>query len=67
MSKKDDKIKYCKKCGAELTSDNKKSVCKNCNRSKLGTVKTIGVIGLGALGALASIALKKDIDFTKKS
>lgn len=67
MSKKDNKIKYCKKCGAELTSDNKKSVCKNCNRSKLGKVKTIGVIAVTVFGAAASVVLKKNIDFTKKS
>ena len=34
-------IRYCKKCGCELTSTNKKKLCENCRRNKNGVVKNI--------------------------
>ncbi|MBP3761847.1 MAG: hypothetical protein J6I55_10340 [Ruminococcus sp.] len=40
-------IRYCKKCGCELTSTNKKKLCENCRRNKNGVVKNIGAALLG--------------------
>ena len=35
-------IRYCKKCGCELTSTNKKKLCENCRRDKNGLIKKFG-------------------------
>lgn len=39
-------IRYCKKCGCELTSTNKKKLCENCRRTRNKTIKDTA-IGIG--------------------
>lgn len=49
-----EEVKFCKKCGCELSSTNKRKLCDNCRRERAGKIRN-GVIG--AVGTVASIAL----------
>ncbi|MBO5575495.1 MAG: hypothetical protein J5956_04260 [Ruminococcus sp.] len=50
-------IRYCKKCGCELMSTNKKKLCENCRRNKNGTIgKISGAVG-SALAGLAGVVV----------
>lgn len=45
-------IKYCKKCGCELSSTNKHKLCDNCRRERAGTARKV-LVGVGTLGSVA--------------
>lgn len=45
-------IKYCKKCGCELSSTNKHKLCDNCRRERAGTARKV-LVGVGTLGSAA--------------
>ncbi len=45
MSEKNE-IRYCKKCGCELMSTNKKKLCENCRRNRNQTIKNTA-LGIG--------------------
>ena len=47
-------IRYCKKCGCELMSNNKKNLCENCRLKKNQNIKN-ALIGTG--GTVLSIVL----------
>ena len=47
-------IRYCKKCGCELSSTNKHKLCDNCRRERAAKIRNGA---LGAVGTLGSIAL----------
>lgn len=44
-------IRYCKKCGCELSSTNKHKLCDNCRRERAAKIR------YGAVGTVGSIAL----------
>lgn len=48
------KIRYCKKCGCELSSTNKHKLCDNCRRERAAKIRNGA---LGAVGILGSIAI----------
>ncbi len=50
-------IRYCKKCGCELMSTNKKKLCENCRRNKNGTIRKISEAAGSALACLAGVVL----------
>ena len=47
-------IRYCKKCGCELSSINKHKLCDNCRRERAVKIRNGA---LGAVGTVSSIAL----------
>ena len=47
-------IRYCKKCGCELSSTNKHKLCDTCRRERAAKIRNGA---LGAVGTLGSIAL----------
>ena len=52
MSEKQE-IRYCKNCGCELVSTNKKKICENCHYKNVQAIrKTLGIAGTVALCAV---------------
>lgn len=49
-----EEIRFCKKCGCELSSTNKRKLCDNCRRERDGRIRN-GAIGAG--GTVGSIVL----------
>ena len=52
-------IRYCKKCGCELMSTNKKKLCENCRRNKNGTIRKISRAAGSALGLAGVVLFRK--------
>ncbi len=52
-------IRYCKKCGCELMSTNKKKLCENCRRNKNGTIGKISGAVVSALGLAGVVLFRK--------
>lgn len=52
-------IRYCKKCGCELMSTNKKKLCENCRRNKNGTIRKISGAVVSALGLAGVVLFRK--------
>ena len=52
-------IRYCKKCGCELMSTNKKKLCENCRRNKNGTIGKISGAAGSALGLAGVVLFRK--------
>ncbi len=48
--KSKEKIRYCKVCNCELTSDNKTGYCEKHKRKQAGDTKKVGVAVLGVIG-----------------
>ena len=46
-------IRYCKKCGTELASDNKRSLCANCREKRAQKIKESVLAGGSIAGLLA--------------
>ena len=42
-----EEIRYCKKCGCELTSTNKRKLCENCRRARNKKIREL-VVGVGS-------------------
>lgn len=42
-------IRYCKKCGCELRSDNKSKKCDNCKRKDRKGLRNVGGVIIGIL------------------
>lgn len=52
-------IKYCKKCGYELSSANKYKLCDNCRRERAAKIRN-GALGVvGTLGSMALFVITK--------
>ena len=51
-------VRFCKKCGCELVSTNKRKLCDNCRREHAGKIRNVGLIGVGILGAVLSVITK---------
>ena len=52
-------IRYCKKCGCELMSTNKKKLCENRRRNKNGTIGKISGAVVSALGLAGVVLFRK--------
>lgn len=52
MSEKNE-IRYCKKCGCELMSTNKKKLCENCRLEKTEKGKKAGYVIVAAVTTVA--------------
>ena len=61
-------IRYCKKCGCELMSTNKKKLCENCRRNRNQAIKNtaLGISGTVVAVALAVFTGGKGSGFKKK-
>ena len=44
-------IRYCKKCGCELSSTNKHKICDNCRRERAVKIRNgaLGAVGAGSI------------------
>ena len=61
MNRKDNsnEVRYCKKCGCELMSTNKKKICDNCRSKRIDKVKK-GVECVGAtVGGFALLVITR--------
>jgi hypothetical protein len=54
-------VRFCKKCGDELTSTSKYELCDGCRREEGSTIRktVMGTLGLGGLFVVAWGVLKK--------
>lgn len=52
------RIHYCKKCGCELMSTNKKKLCANCKDTRNNTIKKILSVPLVAAISVATYKFK---------
>ncbi len=53
------KIKYCKKCGCELSSTNKYKHCDNCRRETTVKIRDGVIVIAGVLGSVAVVLMTK--------
>lgn len=55
----DTEVRYCKKCGCELASINKRKICDNCRRESAGNRRKAGLtVGMG-IGSLLLLVITK--------
>lgn len=47
-------VRYCKKCGCELASTNRKKLCDNCRRERAANIRK-GILAAGS--AVGSVVL----------
>ena len=54
-------VRFCKKCGDELTSTSKYELCDGCRREEGSTIRNgvMGTVGVAALATVAWGVLKK--------
>lgn len=55
----ENKVRYCKKCGAELASSDHHSLCVNCRFKRNETAKKVLLSGFGFIGSAALFALTR--------
>ncbi len=59
-------MRYCKKCGRELMSTNKKKLCQNCRRKRSQNIKNV-VVGIGtAVGGFTTLFIGKKFNWLKR-
>ena len=58
MMNENKETRYCKKCGCELMSTNKKKLCENCRRKRNEKIRN-GALGIGSTAAAVTIAFLK--------
>lgn len=68
MSKeyKDIEVRFCKKCGCELASANRRKLCENCRRERVGKIKSRAAGGAAVAGSLIMFVAKNGIPGSKK-
>lgn len=52
-------IRYCKKCGCELSSTNKHKLCDNCRRERAVKIRDGALGAVGTLGSVAFFVITK--------
>jgi len=65
MMNENQETRYCKKCGCELMSTNKKKLCENCRRNRINNIKNWGLGITGTVGMAIFYCWKND-KFKKK-
>ena len=68
MSKefKDIEVRYCKKCGCELVSANRRKICENCRRERANNIKRGAAGGVTLAGSIFMFIAKNGIPSSKK-
>jgi len=51
-----EQIRYCKKCGCELASTNRRKLCENCRRKRNAKIREWGTAAGASIGAVLLVA-----------
>lgn len=55
----DGEIRFCKKCGCELASTNKRNTCDNCRRERAGKIRKGAIAAVTTVGSIAMFVITK--------